>query len=81
MHRRLEPERMTDSQLWDRATLLIDRAGPLHNRGPQDLDLSLQQLKAVLEELHFRAHQLQLFTAAAKESEPGESAGGVGAQG
>lgn len=60
MKRRLEVDRMTDAALWARAYLLIGRAGPLQNQGPHDLDLSLQQLKAVLDELHLRGKQLTL---------------------
>lgn len=59
--RRLEVPRMTDRALWERARLLVERAGPSQNRGPQDLNITLQQLQAVLYELELRGQQLSLL--------------------
>jgi hypothetical protein len=77
MKRRLEVERMTDQALWDRAFILIGRAGPLQNQGPHDLDLTLKQLDAVLDELKLRGQQLALVPEA-YGTEPPESTRGVG---
>lgn len=77
MKRRLEVERMTDRQLWDRAFMLIGRAGPLQNQGPHDLDLTLKQLDAVLDELKLRGKQLTLVPEP-DGPEPREATRGVG---
>jgi hypothetical protein len=77
MKRRLEVERMTDRQLWSRAFMLIGRAGPLQNQGPHDLDLSLKQLDAVLNELKLRGKQLALVPET-YGLEPRETPRGIG---
>jgi hypothetical protein len=58
MRSTLAVDRMSIRQLFDRARVLIDRASPLRNQGPQDLDLCLQQLEAVLNEIELRGDQL-----------------------
>jgi hypothetical protein len=61
MPNRLAVEHMSIQQLWDRASVLIDRAHPLRNQGAQDLDVSLQQLQAVLQEIKLRGEQLSFM--------------------
>jgi hypothetical protein len=65
MKRRLEVDRMSTQQLWDRAFLLVGRLMPLLDEGPKDREVSCQQLEAVLDEIKLRGDQLQLFTAPA----------------
>lgn len=61
MRSRVEVSLMTESALWERALLLVRRASPLENQGPKDLDVTLQQLEAVLYELKSRGQQLSLL--------------------
>lgn len=61
MKRTLAADRMSRRALWDRVFVLTYRARPLVNQGPQDLDLTLQQLEVCLHELKLRGEQLSLM--------------------
>lgn len=61
MRRRLAPDRMAERALWDRAYILVRRAYPLVNNGPKDLEITLDQLHAVLKEIQLRGQQLSLL--------------------
>lgn len=74
MRSSLAVERMTTTQLWGRASLLIHQAHPLRNEGPLDLEVCLEQLQAVLQEIQLRGEQLQLFTPPAPDGPPQEAA-------
>jgi hypothetical protein len=58
-------DRMSDQQLWDRIGTLIHRARWPVNQGPQDLNLTLDQLHATFQELKLRGQQLELLPPAA----------------
>jgi hypothetical protein len=67
---KLEPGRMTNAQLWARAEALVVRALPAFNYGPQDLEITLYQLQAVLNEIKLRGDQLALIPPAEGRREP-----------
>jgi hypothetical protein len=64
------PDRMTDDQLWTRGFTLIARAHPLSHQGPQDLEVTLQQLEAIFKELHLRGQQLALMPEPQRAGQP-----------
>jgi hypothetical protein len=63
MRNNLAVERMTTTQLWDRAFLLVGRLMPLLDQGPKDREVTCHQLEAVLDQIKLRGDQLQLLTA------------------
>jgi hypothetical protein len=65
MRNQLAVERMTTTQLWDRAFLLVGRLMPLMDQGPADREISCQQLEAVLDQIKLRGYQLEFFPPAA----------------
>lgn len=67
-------DRMGDQQLWDRIGVLIHRARWPVNQGPEDLNLTLDQLHACFQELKLRGQQLELLPPVAKVDQPAESA-------
>lgn len=64
MRNTLATEYMTEGMLWDRAFILIGRCMPLENLGAKDLEVSLNQLEAVLDEIKLRGKQLELLAPA-----------------
>jgi hypothetical protein len=77
MRRQMAVDRMGSRALWDRARVLIGQAHPLQNRGPKDLEISLYQLQAVLNELEARGQQLVLVPEPDAAHEPGERVFGL----
>lgn len=57
---RLAVDRMSLPQLFRRADVTLTNCRPLNHRGPKDLDISLNELQAILQEIEMRGQQLQL---------------------
>lgn len=59
----LAPDRMTEGQLWERSTSLVDACRWRQHRTPQEREKLLDELRAVLFELRLRGSQLELLRA------------------